>query len=434
MCKRNGLLVLLILLVLGTNSALANENETQDSAKQLVSPGWENVMTECDDPVVIYALNLIELSSYVGGLIDGAVEVSTSGGDAPGGYTVVTDDDVLSWMGEYPGTFRGELTGALQRRSSGLGYETWLVTMGEQPVSVELTEFKVGNEDDELDQELNITLTPRWDDKSGEGILTDVALDYLNPSGALGRARLSTWIRPEMYPLAIVVQEVESKRQRSRRYFGLYANATVMASSSLPESGALVSIGNITGLQELFGETYPDQDRPLTKLRLGAGWQQEEISVNARLELEEAKYRVFALADGFPAKVSYAAGLDLYLYQELGLAVLLNMDSSWDACLRVGVSDKVRVSDILELEATYLPFGYDWSEGELGTAPYLQFIARIKHDTWAMWYEHTYDDEQVGHGIGITGKLTSNLDLEIHWQRTTTEENYYGLGVVFYME
>jgi len=110
------------------------------------------------------------------------------------------------------------------------------------------------------------------------------------------------------------------------------------------------------------------------------------------LELEKEKYRAFASADGFASGISYAVGLDLYLYQELGLVVLLNKDSNLDPVLRVGLSDKVCLSDILELEAAYLPFGYDCSEGHLATSPYLQFTARIDHAEWGVWYKHTYDD------------------------------------------
>lgn len=435
MWKRTGLLVLILLLVLGTNSALANEvGKMEDTAKQLISPGWENVVPEWDEPLIVYSLHLIELSSYLGGLVDVAVDLSTSR-DSQGGYTVVTDDAILSWMGEYPGTFRGDLTGVLERRSSGFGYDTWLVTMGDKPVSVELAEARVDDGDDDgLDQELRITLTPRWCDEPGEGILTDVSLDYLNPSGALGKARLSTWIRNEMNPLAVVVQEVESKKQHIRKYFALFATATLMAPSSLPESGALVSIGSIAGLQELFAETYAGKDEPLTRLSLGAGWLKEEISFNAGLELEKEKYRAFAFADGFASGISYAVGLDLYLYQELGLVVLLNKDSNLDPVLRVGLSDKVCLSDILELEAAYLPFGYDCSEGHLATSPYLQFTARIDHAEWGVWYKHTYDDGQMGHGVGITRQLTPNLELEIRWNRTPAEEDYYGLGIVLRME
>jgi hypothetical protein len=102
--------------------------------------------------------------------------------------------------------------------------------------------------------------------------------------------------------------------------------------------------------------------------------------------------------------------------------------------LRVGLSDKVCLSDILELEAAYLPFGYDCSEGHLATSPYLQFTARIDHAEWGVWYKHTYDDGQMGHGVGITRQLTPNLELEIRWNRTPAEEDYYGLGIVLRME
>lgn len=434
MWKRSGLLVLLLLLVLGTNSVLAKgDNEIQDVARQLVSPDWEDVVPEWDEPLIAYSLHFIELSSYVGGFVEGTMDLSTSK-EPQGGYTVVTDDAILSWVGEYPVTFQAELAGALERHTTGSDYEAWLITMRNKPVSVELAEARVGDGDDDgLDQELRITLTPRWCDELGEGILTDVSLDYLNPSGSMGKARLSTWIRSEMNPLAIVIQEVESKKQHSRRYFALFATATPMAPDRLPKSGPIVFIGKIGGLQGMFAETSPGKDEAMIRLSLGAGWLEEEISFNAGLEYEKEKYEAFAFARGFPAGMYYTVGLNLYLYEELGLAVLLSKDSRPDPVLRVGLSDKVRLSENVELEAVYLPFGYDWSKSHLASSPWLQFTARISHAEWGVWYRNIYDDGEMAHGVGITRQLTSDLDLEIYWNRDPAEGDYYGIGIVFRM-
>ena len=432
MWKRIGLLVFLLLFVICTRSALADRGAgAQDLARQLVSPGWEDPIPVPDEPLIIYSLYLVELSSHLGDFIDAAIGLSVS--DEPlGGYIIVIDDAILNWVGEYPGTFYGSLTGKRTRYFDGSDHNIQLITLGDKPVSAKLEEIRIsGKEDEEPGKILTIALTPLQYDYTEKGILTDISVDYLNPYGTIGKAKLSTWIQNDMNPLAVIVEEVESKKQHNRKYFGLFASAKCIASSSLSDSGAIVPIGNIAGLQRLFTRSYSAEDSPLTKLSLGAGWLagQTEFSVGA--EFEREKYRIYASANGFPSNVSYIVGLNLNVYQGLGFALLLAKDFEPAPMLGIGLSDRVCLSDNLELEAVCLPFGYDWSQDHMATLPFLQFTAKIRCAKWGIWSTHSYYNGQTNHGLGIIRELTPSLDLQIRWDRIFKEEARYGLDIVF---
>ena len=102
--KRSGLLIFLLLMALSSSVALAEGvSGTESVAQQLASPGWEEMGPEIDEPMIVYSLHLIEFSSYMGGILDAAVELSL-GSESQGGYSVVTDAAVLDWISEYPGT------------------------------------------------------------------------------------------------------------------------------------------------------------------------------------------------------------------------------------------------------------------------------------------------------------------------------------------
>ncbi len=433
--KRSGFLIFLLLMALSSSVALAEGvSGTESVAQQLASPGWEEMGPEIDEPMIVYSLHLIEFSSYMGGILDAAVELSL-GSESQGGYSVVTDAAVLDWISEYPGTFQANLIGSWETRIAGSGYDAWLVTMGDKPVSVELEEGRVGNDEeaDDYDQALKITMTPRQIDTPGEGVLTDIALDYRSLVGALGKARITTWIRPEAeQPLAVVVQEMWSDRH-ARRYFGLYAKATTMASSALPKSGPLVSIGNIRGLQGLLvGNTGQEPD--WTKVHFGLGQRQGEVGLDLGLEFERNRYRVHTYLDSCGPDIGYVIGVDYGLYQELGLAVMLHQEPHLGAVLRLGLSDKVRWGENLELEAAYLPIAYVWGQNHLTNRPWLQFTLRVEQEDWGTWYECVCDDGRVGHGVGVEKSLGSDLDLRLLWSKTPADEDYYGISLVFRQE
>jgi hypothetical protein len=432
--KQTRLLLLLILLVC-CNTVLAQSEgpELEDTARQLVSPGWEELAPQEDEPLIIYSLRLIELNSDMAGVLKATVELSVNQ-EPQGGYTVVTDQAVLTWVGEYPNTFTADLSGVWESKASGSGYDAWLITMGERSVSLELAEDRItGSRTDDtvLDQGLKIVLTPRHLYSPEGGVLTDVTLEYLNLSGALGEAELTTRIGPvASHPLAVVIQEVETNHGRSKRYFALYATASTIASSALPERGPLVPIGSIRGLQELF--SAPESSGAgWTKFRVGLAHLQGEVGLDAGLELEKRKYKVYVTLDGFESGWGYRVGGDWRLEQELGLAAHIDQRPDSEPILRLGLSDQVHWGD-LELEATYLPFSFAGGKGQLTDSPWLHFGAMASQAGWGLRYEFTYDTGKVGHGIVVIKQLNPHFDLDLSWTRSPAGEDYYGIAMVFW--
>lgn len=433
MMRQTGLLVLLILLVCG-NTVLAEPDTlgAGETARQLLSPGWEEFVPPEDEAVIVYGLHLIELTSTMGEVLEASVELSVDS-ESAGGYVVITEQTVLSRVGEYPSSFTGNLGGLWESYGVRSAYDAWLLTMGEEPVSIELTEnAPIGTDEGiAVDQELAITLTPRQIHPLEPSILTDVEVDYLSPAGTFGKARSTAYIGPVMcQPLALVVQEVQMGGQRSKRHFALYVTATALAPTSLPERGPLVSIGSIKGLQGLFG--IPRPGAKWTKLTIGLAQSQERFGLNAGLELEKTEYRVNASLEGIGSAYGYRLGADLRLYQELGLSAHMDGRPGMAPVFRVGLSDQVHWDNAV-LEATYLPVAFaDDTMGCLDS-PWIHFDASIGLAEWSLRYEFTYDAGQAVHGIGVMRQLSSNMGLSLMTNRMSAGENQYCVGLVWRM-
>lgn len=445
--QSRGLLVLLIISVLIVSSGItfaAGAYPADSPARQLVSPGWEEVEPKADAPMVVYELRLVELSSYMSSVLDAAVGVTldarAQGG--PGGYTVLTDGEVLSWVVDYPGIFQGEIEGQKDNRVTGSGYDAWLVTMGDHPVTVELSEGSIWDEREtgrskDHDQILKITMTPRQIDELGGGVLTDIAFDYLTSVGTLGKAGTTTLLGPVIdQPLAMVIQEIKWGDRKSRRFFGLYASATTMAASALPQKGPLVSMGNIKGLQTLLMETITEGSHwpSRNEFRLEVGRRKGELCMALGAEFERDRYRLHGYADGLGTGMGYGVGADYRIYENLGFAALLNHGPNADTVLRLGISDKVHWGENLELTAAYLPITYMWGDNRLDSQSWLQFTFKIKQTKWDAWYQCVYEHGDFGHKIGVSQHLSPIFDLGLFWSRMPTEGDYFGLGVTFKQE
>ncbi|NMB45631.1 MAG: hypothetical protein GX998_04385 [Firmicutes bacterium] len=435
MWKRIGLLVLLIWLI-GANAVLAQVEtiDLEDAAQQLVRPGWEEPALQQDEPTIIYSLRLVELSLDVDKILKAAVELSVNEA-SEGGYTLITDQAILSWVGAYPTSFTGDMAGQWERSLSGSGCETRLATIGERSVWAELTADRItGSEEEmELDQGLKISLKPHQVYGLDRRVLTDVSVEYLSITGAFAEARMIAPIGSEAYqPLALVMQEVQRNRQWSKRCFALYATATVTDSCFLPPKGPLVSIGSIKGLQELLTISQPSKAH-WTKFSVGLGRLHEEIGFRAGVELERAEYRVCVLLDGSKSGYGYRLGADWRLYEELGLAVHTVQRPGLNPVFRLGLSDQVHWGT-LKLEASYLPITFAAEEGSLIDSSWALFSARIEPNDWILRYECIYDAGQVGHEVGVMKQLSSHFDLGLIWTRLPTGEDYSGIGLVFWMD
>ena len=432
MLKRTGLLILLILLIYSNVVIAQSETPTtEDIARQLVSPKWDELTLQEDEPVILYSLHLVELRSDIGGVLEAALQLSTEG-DSQGGYAILTDQMILNLVGEYPIAFTGDLGGMRESRAAGSEYDAWLITMGDRSVSVELVQDRItkSNEEDVLDQGLKITLTPRQIYSQPAGILTDISVEYLTLAGALGRAKVTTQIGREMrQPLALVIQELLTNGRPSKRYFALYATATTMASSSLPERGPLVSIGNIGGLQELF--SIPEYPEGHTRFTFGLAQLEGEIGVSAGIRLDKSQHMLYAKFDGFKSGCQYRVGAEWRLEQELGLAAHIDKKPGLEPAFRLGLSDEVHWGD-LKLQATYLPITVAGGEGFLDDSPWIHFSVAVDRIGWGLRYECTYDARQVGHGVEVTRELRDDIDLNLKWTRLPTGEDYYGIGMVFW--
>ena len=200
----------------------------------------------------------------------------------------------------------------------------------------------------------------------------------------------------------------------------------------LPESGPIVSIGSIQGLQSLLKEgQHAGTDEGWVEVGLVVNQTGGEMGYGARVELERQPFRAQAALDRLGSETKYAVGLDWQFYEELGLGVLLNQDTDSSAVLRLGLSDRVSLGEMVDLEAAYLPLAYKPKEGRLVNSPWLQFALKVKRGSWGMWYQGLYNDDGLGHGLGLSKKVSSNVEVRLLLARTPTSEDYLGLCFVW---
>ena len=437
--KTIGLLLVLLLcgaaLAGGTLGVLAAEADVDDAPKQLTAPGWDVLPSPKDEPVIVYELSLVELRYTMGRILESSAEFS-KGEDVQGGYRIITDDALMSLVGDFPAAFTVGLQGADEASAAAFEYNTWLVTMGDQPVSVEVAEDKIAaSQEEEAESEygLRIALTPKYYGDPDSGVLTEIDLEYGSPANAIGNVRITDWLSSEKHrPLAVIVQDLRYTKELTKRYFALYAAAEVMSPRALADQGPVVSIGSIKGLQELMARPG-GQARTQGQLWLGIGLMGCEIGPRGGILLKGEKYSLSAQVDGFPEGVAYRIGGAYSVLGELGLAAHIVQRADADPLIRCGLADQVRWGD-LEVEAVYLPIVYAPKERRFVESAWLQCSAALDLNKWRFRYDLIYDSGEIGHEVAIMRRASDDCGISLQCAQLPTTESVYTLGLVFWLD
>ncbi|HHV93420.1 MAG TPA: hypothetical protein GXX47_02645 [Firmicutes bacterium] len=441
MGKRQRICSLLVLVLFcgaalagGTIGVFAAEADIDDVPKQLTAPGWEVLPAPKEEPVIVYELNLVELRYEMGRIVEVSVEYS-KGEDLEGGYAIITDEAVLRLIGDFPASFTVRSSGEKTSSAAAFEYNAWLVTMGNQPVSIEVMEDTIvaAEEEEETEYGLRITLTPEYYGDPDSGVLTEIDLEYASRENAVGNVRLTDWLSAEKdRPLAVIVRDLNYTKEQARKYFALYASAEVMSPRALADQGPVVSIGSIKGLQELMARPQ-SQAGTNAELRMAVGVKDAKVGPMGKLLLEREQYKLSAEAEGFPGGVSYRIGGTYYLYEELGLAAHVDKRAGSEALIRCGVADQVQWGDV-EVEAVWLPIAYAPDEGRFIGSVWLQCSAALDVNRWRFQYDFTYDSGEIGHELAVMRKASADCAVSLECAQLPTKESLYALGLVFWLE
>ncbi|NLA58179.1 MAG: hypothetical protein GX855_04675 [Firmicutes bacterium] len=417
----------------GTLSVLAAEVDLDEAPRQLTAPGWEELPAPKEEPVIVYELSLFELRYEMGKIIEASAEYAREE-DVQGGYTIITDDALLNLVGDFPAAFTVGLRGKHAGSATAFEYKTWLVTMGDQPVSIEVAEDKIAAaREEEAEYGLRITLTPRYYGDPDSGVLTDIELEYGSPANALGNVRITDWLSAEKHrPLAVLVQNLKYTKEQARRYFALFAGAEIMSPRALAEQGPVVSIGTIKGLQELMARTR-GQAGTQGEVWMGVGLMEGEVGTRGGVLLKGDKYRLDAVAEAFPGSLSYRIGGAWAVLGELGFAVHIDQREGSDPLIRCGVSDEVQWGDV-EVEAVYLPIAYAPKEGRFVESAWLRCSAALALENWRFRYDLTYDSGELGHELAVMRSAGAQAGISLHCAQLPTKESVYTLGLVFLID
>ena len=391
--RRSSWLALVLAAVLLLSSTVMAQDWTPDTAKQLLEPGWEYIEDELQKPaVVMYRAAFQQVSSSY------MPEVLTSWG---------IDRDPNQTVDEWSVTTKGGVLQAARQAEYSLSmegrFEEWLdvlyensallVTVDQQPVSVQFRYDVVGSEDD--DWGFLLRLRPTWLEPGLNSILTSIDMEYQSPYTQAGDIGLEAWVTRKPTPVAVITKQQEHEQSRVTDTFRttdtyiLYIWGESLPADQLPSEYSMAAMGTVKGLDLFMPVMRPEMTRDPSRVKMGMLWDGDDFGVHARLDVTAMQTLAFSVdvrsdavflgfserrepqpgtvvhASFYPLKIDldpmgigrtlrFEAGVDVAVNDRLGVLV----DMEYDERLAFYVGARYDVAPRVTVEAKWLtPIG-----------------------------------------------------------------------------
>lgn len=391
---------------------------TSEIARQLVALGWEHPSSPAEEPVIVYSLHFVQVNaeSDLDYLI---VFNSPEEGQDPTPTEMRFTDDTLRWLNTPLAASDMEIGSRSAR--SGTVQTAWLITVGDRPVRLNLTEERVGTGAGPI-RALTLALTPGSIDAGERRILTYVEFDYTSPDGSVQSAETTLWTDPSSAQLvALVTRHDDSGGSESGRYVGIYLQGTVVPAKKLPSELRLVPIADVRAFELLFPPEPVPPPGPLAIIAFGLQ-RDEEGRLGPHLETllrtDSGNRIVFALS-GNAARQAHRLSFDARLIEELYLVAQIasTSDVTNAQSARIGISEQTRVG-VLEASATFFPVQYQLDAHQLITRPSIEVGLRYARERWDVFVEAAYAGEFQS-TLGFSWYAPSQRQgLRFTWTRT----------------
>lgn len=405
---------------------------SSDIAKQLLTPGWENPSSSKSVSVVVYTVNLIELDSSTTDRLEFGFEAARGVDD--GVWDVSFDHAIIRLLREASDAFHPKISGSHEDQDRTAGYQSWLVTLDERPVEVLIQETAVfpAVRGRERDSEFRLRLTPQHADAVNDAVMTELELDLLTSAGGVGRAKSSVLVGTEPQPVAVVKRTIAASGESEYQYFAMYVSANVVSSAQLPRDAALLPIGSIGGLQQLF-EVGPSESALLVrqwKLSL-AGGHDLQLGVDCDLPLS-SKHSLRGSLELSEKGIAGYADVSVEVHDRLGIMVQLdNRGRGGSPLVRLGLIDETVLGDRLHLRATYLPIQIDLSKADIFISNCVTLEAVLMQKGWEIWYQGYWYDRGLDNEIGVTVVTGSPMGVDLSWRKDRDGNTWLKVGFVF---
>ncbi len=432
-------LTVTLLFLLQPISVVAAEGEqnelpwTPEIAKQLVALGWERGTALADEPIVVYTLSMLEVNGRFNSVLDTYLTGSKQS-EGQAGWQLHFDETTIDMVTDYSMSLLARFDGWHEKAGASAGAESFLVTVGTNPVSVSLVEEWIAADRDEertLSQ-LEISLRPRLIEHAQERVMTEISLAYQGTSGELARTEATSWVsRESERPLAIVSQRLDASDRSMRRYFALYLTTAVLPVDKLPHDAPIVTFGNLAGLQRML--YLEEEAKPSTQMELFVGEHSAQfIGQFAIAHTLPSGHHGYVLVEAAGDDLGYKLGLEPDIAEKLRWAAQLQdrPGKKRDPVLRLGLSDETTVRENLDLRIAYFPVQLELMDTELTTKSYGEVLVRLHPGQLELWYEGVYSDGEMKHAAGIGFMVTPQWGLKAFWREMGDDSSKVMLGLV----
>lgn len=428
------ILIILSCLLLMTPSAAAGEplDWTPAVAQMLASEGWEHYTPKPLAPVVGYGVHFVELSAAV---VEKLVpQFSVRSGQTPEvGWEVSWDAELLKELALDTPVFRLILEGADSSGEASTYYSSWLVTVGNQPLYVNLSERNLTKQ--ENDSLFQLGLTPIQIDPVRQSVLTQITLKFNSDLGAASQVELISWVDSEASaPMAVVAKTELAAGKVQKRYFALFVSCFVVPPERIPGYVPIVSIGNLIGLQRVFGKAEAKAKLPPSQFEAGMTF--DSRGVGGYLSGRYASERSILTGQlYFGQELDYGVNVRLLLYEHLALLTAVEPRTDRLAPLvRLGIGDEVWLTPNFRFNADL--YIVEIAAKDTNAPPVTQelkveFGFGYESEAVTIAYQGMVYQGELAHQVKSTISLAESWGLAVTYSYTEKEHHRVTFGITF---
>ncbi|HHX02492.1 MAG TPA: hypothetical protein GX739_07495 [Firmicutes bacterium] len=423
-----------LLLVL-SGAALAYESPEQwtpEIAQMLAQEGWERYTPKPLEPVVGYEVHFVELSTDTVESLSPQFSVHPRQ-SAEAGWEVSWDAALLDTLTFSGPNYELKLEGTSDQSHAHTQYSSWMVTVGNQPLYVSLSEANLTRQAE--DNLFQIRLTPVQIDPENQRIQTQIALKFSSDLGAVSQVELTNWVSSESkVPMAVVAKTEHNSSKMQKRYFALCVSGFVVAPDQIPGYASIVSIGNLVGLQRVF--TKEEAEPRVLTSQWGAGLVYDSGGLGGYLS-----GRYASESSVLTGQLRYGPSLDYNLTARWRvhehLSLLVALENHMDQLLpvfRLGIGDEVWLTPSFRISADLYPV--EIAANEANEPPVtreikFEFGFAYRGEALSVSYQGTIYQEELSHCIKGTISLNDECGLELAYTFSEKEQHRIAFGLTF---
>ncbi len=427
------LLCLLFICATSVLGAVSHaESWTPQIGQQLLTPGWENYSPQPIESIIGYRVYFVELDANVINDFSSHFNLETSN-DPAEGWAVTHDAELLGQLAIIGSGLDLGLSRSNKQESAIIEYSSWLLTMGNLPLRVSLSEANVKTM--EANTLLGIQLTPQTIDYQNQRIETQIDFELSNQNGHTNQVDIVAWINEIcLEPIAVVSQLLEKGKENQIRYFAFYLDARVLSQEMIPSGSPILSMGNISGFQQVFG-TQVETQKVVEPGKLEVGLCYREASLGGYLSGSHSITDKAIIAGNLEFRqnqLMYLIGLRFNLHENLSfLASAKDKTGNLLPIVQLGIGDEVWPIPNLKLSLDLFLLDIDSTQLKIAKTIKVDLGCTYFGKGWSLAYTAGLVKGKISQGVQGTIRIFDKFDLAMTYNYFQPEEHRVSLGIVF---